>query len=65
MNELDGAGGRLLDDKGRVSVRDIVSFVSLDQVLETGEDLAEVVLQSVRDQFIFYMQSIHFVPKTL
>lgn len=45
MNELDGAGGRLLDDKGRTSVRDIVSFVSLDTVLETGEDLAEVVLQ--------------------
>jgi hypothetical protein len=62
MDELDGDGGRLRDDRGRPCVRDIVQFVAFNQAMAQG-NLAEQVLREVPTQFCNHMLSVGFVPK--
>ena len=62
MDELDGDGGRLRDDRERTCVRDIVQFVAFNQAMAQG-NLAEQVLREVPTQFCNHMVNVGFVPK--
>ena len=59
MDELDGDGGLLRDDRGRVCARDIVQFVAFNQAMQLG-NLAEQVLKEVPAQFCGHMEAIEF-----
>lgn len=46
MEELDGDGGLLRDNRGRSAARDVVQFVEFNEAMKRG-DLAEQVLREV------------------
>lgn len=46
MEELDGDGGLLRDNRGRAVERDLVQFVTFKDAMQRG-DLAEQVLREV------------------
>ena len=48
MEELDGDGGLLRDNRGRQVSRDLVQFVIFNEAMQRG-DLAEQVLREVPD----------------
>ena len=62
MDELDGDGGPLRDDRGRPCLRDIVQFVAFNRAMAQG-NLAEQVLKEVPTQFCRHMERVGFVPK--
>lgn len=57
MEELDGDGGMLTDDMGRVCTRDLVQFVVYNEAAARG-DLAEQVLKEVPKQCVDFMESV-------
>lgn len=59
MEELDGDGGLLRDDRGYAVERDIVQFVEYNECMKKG-DLAEQVLKEVPDQLCSYMENKNF-----
>ena len=50
MEELDGDGGKLRDNRGRTISRDIVQFVEFNEAMKKG-NLAEQVLKEIPNQF--------------
>lgn len=64
MEELDGDGGLLRDNRGRQVSRDLVQFVIFNEAMQRG-DLAEQVLREVPDQTCKFMENINFVPQAV
>lgn len=64
MEELDGDGGVLRDDRGYAVQRDIVQFVEYNECMKKG-DLAEQVLKEVPDQVCSYMEKQNFQAKAV
>ena len=46
MNELDGDGALLKDDKGNSCERDVVQFVAFNEAIKSG-NLEEMVLKEI------------------
>ena len=61
MEELDGDGGLLRDNRGRAVSRDLVQFVTFKEAMQRG-DLAEQVLREVPMQTCLYMENTGFNP---
>ena len=61
MEELDGDGGKLKDNRGRTISRDIVQFVEFNEAMKRG-NLAEQVLKEIPNQFCQHMEKIGFQP---
>jgi len=55
MEELDGDGGMLKDNRGNVASRDIVQFVPFRDFAEHPEQLASEVLAEIPSQLLSYM----------
>lgn len=56
MEELDGDGGVLRDNRGRPVARDLVQFVVFNEAMQKG-DLAEQVLREVPGQTCKFMEA--------
>ena len=59
MEQLDGDGGILTDDRGNKCERDIVQFVRFTECVARG-NLGEEVLKEVPTQLCSYMERIGF-----
>ena len=64
MEDLDGDGQILRDDRGRPCMRDIVQFVRFTECVARG-NLAEEVLKEVPPQFCQLMERIGFRPQAV
>ena len=64
MEDLDGDGQILRDDRGRPCMRDIVQFVRFTECVARG-NLAEEVLKEVPPQFCQHMERIGFRPQAV
>ena len=62
MDILDDDDGKLIDDKGRRTQRDLVQFVPFNQFRDNPELLAKNVLQELPDQLVDYMMLIGKKP---